>query len=609
MADLTKKQYLDLAGLKAFWGIIKDNFVSEVSLSMPVDGPAVFMSKDGLGNETTIGTIPMATTSKAGLMSKEQVAALESVSGNIEAAIDLKGVAFAGNAAKIASIGTGDDVKAKHVNLDVKYDSKTKTIQVVDLNNESAVLTSFDATAFIKDSFLSSAAISEKDGKTGLLLTFELVNPETGEKAKEPIFVDLTSFVDTYNAGNGLNVANKVFSIKLAEGEKYLAVDANGLATTGIDTAISTAASAAEAAAKSHAEEKAAAAETAAKSYADGLAVNYDAAGSAAQALTDAKAYVDPKFAAVAEEIGVKTGEGAPTGLYKEISDAEAAAKSYTDTEIEEALAGINNGTTGILASAKAYTDQEVGKVNATIGTVASGKTVVKMIEDAQEAAAKTGTDAAAQALTDAKKYTDDELATAKAELDKTDADNLAAAKTYAEEQAAAAQTAAEKHADDEIKNLKDTEIKALQDKVAAIEGEDGAIADALAAAKDYTDGKVAAAKTYAEEQAQAAKDYADGLKTAIDGVIEENEKVTSEALTDLDTRVKVLEEIDHEAYKDYVDGRIDISGKTVKAYVDDADATVLSQAKGYTDSSSAAVYAAIEAIPVANITLDNLNA
>ena len=40
----------------------------------------------------------------------------------------------------------------------------------------------------------------------------------------------------------------------------------------------------------------------------------------------------------------------------------------------------------------------------------------------------------------------------------------------------------------------------------------------------------------------QNAKDYADDLKEEIDGVIEENEKTTAAALTDLDTRVDALE-------------------------------------------------------------------
>ena len=48
--------------------------------------------------------------------------------------------------------------------------------------------------------------------------------------------------------------------------------------------------------------------------------------------------------------------------------------------------------------------------------------------------------------------------------------------------------------------------------------------------------------KTEVDGLVAGAKTYADDLKTAIDEVIEENERVTAEALTDLDDRVKVIE-------------------------------------------------------------------
>ena len=63
-----------------------------------------------------------------------------------------------------------------------------------------------------------------------------------------------------------------------------------------VDTAASTAQSNAEATASADATAKADAAQAAAESYADGLAVNYDAAGSAAQALTDANSYTNTQI-------------------------------------------------------------------------------------------------------------------------------------------------------------------------------------------------------------------------------------------------------------------------------------------------------------------------
>lgn len=97
-----------------------------------------------------------------------------------------------------------------------------------------------------------------------------------------------------------------------------------------------------------------------------------------------------------------------------------------------------------------------------------------------------------------------------------------------------------------------------------------GAANQALVDAKSYTDeeiGKLSfdAAGSAAAAEA-AAKTYADGLKTAIDGVIEENERVTAASLTDLDSRIVTLESVDHDAYVG-------------------ADETVLSNAKTYADN------------------------
>lgn len=80
---------------------------------------------------------------------------------------------------------------------------------------------------------------------------------------------------------------------------------------------------------------------------------------------------------------------------------------------------------------------------------------------------------------------------------------------------------------------------------------------------KDVADLKAADATNL-----QAAKDYADGLKTEIEGVITENERVTSESLTDLNTRVETLEGQDV-----YVKTEVDTQ-------ISDAQAAAIAQAK-----------------------------
>lgn len=108
--------------------------------------------------------------------------------------------------------------------------------------------------------------------------------------------------------------------------------------------------------------------------------------GSIAQALADANAYTD-------NAIGNKAdGETAATGLRKEIAEAEAAANSYTDGKVDELetkdaelLGKIGENTTAIGNEATARQEAD-NAINAKIGTVADGKTVVGLIEDAQKA-------------------------------------------------------------------------------------------------------------------------------------------------------------------------------------------------------------------------------
>lgn len=424
MAELTKKQYLDLDGLKAFWGIIKDKFVSEVAMSDITADGVTFISKNGLGNETTIGTIPMATSTQAGLMSAEQAKTVDEFSDGVAALVPFTDL-------KVK--GTSTTLTNRAANIDFVYNSTAKEIQVVDLNDNSAVLTKIDATAFIKDGMVSDVRI---DGNN-LVIEF---NTDHG---KEDIVLPLDKFIDVYTAGNGIDVnTDNVISVKLAD--TYLTADTTGLKVADalwtkvgeLDTAV------AEAAAED-ATTKANAAQAAAEKKAAELANAAQAAGeaAAAQALADAKSYVDPKFEEITTEIGVKEGENAPTGLYKEIADAEAAAKGYTDNEINKLTA---EGT-GILDQAKSYTDDEIAKVN-------------KAIEENEKVTAESLTDLDNRVkvleavdhdkiLQDAKDYTDGKIGTLPAGST-TVADAIAAAvvdtKAYADNAATAVYNAIE---------------------------------------------------------------------------------------------------------------------------------------------------------------------
>lgn len=164
-----------------------------------------------------------------------------------------------------------------------------------------------------------------------------------------------------------------------------------------------------------------------AKKYTDSLATNYDAAGSAATAEANAKAEVTKlangavkdntaaiaairddanidSFADVVAELAKKqnAGDYATKAEAKGYADAKDGAISAaqaagdgaqaTANQNAEAIAAINNETSGILAQAKSHANTEVGKVQGAVdtlagkvGTVPEGQTVMGIITNIQE--------------------------------------------------------------------------------------------------------------------------------------------------------------------------------------------------------------------------------
>ena len=105
------------------------------------------------------------------------------------------------------------------------------------IGKNSIVITTIPATDFIKDGMLENATYDEETHK--ITLTF---NTDAG---KQPIELNLSDLVDTYEAGNGLGLTGKVFSIKKsaeADSEGFLKVGTDGVKVSGIQNAINTAA-------------------------------------------------------------------------------------------------------------------------------------------------------------------------------------------------------------------------------------------------------------------------------------------------------------------------------------------------------------------------------
>lgn len=111
--------------------------------------------------------------------------------------------------------------------LSLNYDSANKKIQLLGI--DSAVVADLDATDFVKDGMISSVAYNS-DTKV-ITITW---NTDAGKEATE---INMSNLVDTYTAGNGLELAEGAFSVKVDEASlDALTVSATGLKLTATDS-------------------------------------------------------------------------------------------------------------------------------------------------------------------------------------------------------------------------------------------------------------------------------------------------------------------------------------------------------------------------------------
>lgn len=137
-------------------------------------------------------------------------------------------------AATVTGVKSGEKVLALSgteltSTLSLDYDSANKKIQLKGISGQ--VVADLDATAFIKDGMVDSVAFAPET-KT-LTITF---NTDSG---KEAIDVDLTSLVDTYTAGNGIDITGNKVSAKVdSTSESFLSVGEGGIKLSGVNRAI-----------------------------------------------------------------------------------------------------------------------------------------------------------------------------------------------------------------------------------------------------------------------------------------------------------------------------------------------------------------------------------
>ena len=142
-------------------------------------------------------------------------------------------------------LSQSDDGLLANINLTWSTSEGLKLI-----GKDGAVIATIPATDFVKDGMLKNVELVElSEGEDtnsegladGTYLKFTF-NSDAGDKV---IYVNVTSLIDIYTAGNGIELSGKAISIKIdTSGEtKYLTVGASGLKLSGIDSAISTAVS------------------------------------------------------------------------------------------------------------------------------------------------------------------------------------------------------------------------------------------------------------------------------------------------------------------------------------------------------------------------------
>ena len=170
---------------------------------------------------------------------------------------------------KIISLD-GDKLKST---LTLSYVAATENdsaqLRLQGINGE--VVSSIDATAFVKDGILSGAKLEgPAEGESGdkyLVLSF---NTDSG---KEDIRLDVSELLDYYVAGDGLNLDGNVFSIKVDEtSNDYLQVTTAGISVSqSLLDKITTSSNEALNAAKTYTNEQVSASTSEIKTYVNGI--------------------------------------------------------------------------------------------------------------------------------------------------------------------------------------------------------------------------------------------------------------------------------------------------------------------------------------------------
>ena len=227
--------------------------------------------------------------------------------------------------------------------LSLVYDNNRISLTGID----GEEIAGFDASVFVEDGVLQDVEYNAETRE--LTFTWNIITKwEDGEPVYKTDVVSVADLVDTYTAGNGLDVANNEFSIKLASAcEGFLSVDANGLKLSGVQDAIDAAKAAAIEDAKKY-ESKAEASAVYTKEEANEL-LNAKANATAVYTKTEADALLGAK--ADATSVYTKTEADGLLGAKANATDVYAKGETYSQSEVDALLEGIQAGSSESAAS------------------------------------------------------------------------------------------------------------------------------------------------------------------------------------------------------------------------------------------------------------------
>lgn len=180
--------------------------------------------------------ISNASSTQDGLMSKEDKALFDTLNGDKDTVGSIKNqIDIAVTEVKNSStVKDGDKVLVQDAAgissvIGLNWNSDGKKIELTGVG--SAVIASIDATDFVKDGILNSVSLvaGTGDDANKTFIHFEF-NTDAG---KQPLDLDVTGLIDVYLAGDGLELTDKKFAVKIDVASAYLSKSGAGLKVDG----------------------------------------------------------------------------------------------------------------------------------------------------------------------------------------------------------------------------------------------------------------------------------------------------------------------------------------------------------------------------------------